>query len=177
MANAFSVFKCHVFENARSLSQPLKNSASNHPTKLLSAARTRRLTTRNVLFEPARDASQSDILLGLAGGGARTHTILRSLDFESSASANSATPALADRSERIRDSRASSRSPRCRVRCPQRIRFARRRHDPLRTADTTADRAFANRAVAREFREESLRRANRTSIQATWRCLFLGLPL
>ena len=29
-----------------------------------------------------------------AGGGARTHTILRSLDFESSASANSATPAL-----------------------------------------------------------------------------------
>jgi hypothetical protein len=31
---------------------------------------------------------------GLAGGGARTHTILRSLDFESSASANSATPAV-----------------------------------------------------------------------------------
>src|SRR6267143_313418 len=29
-----------------------------------------------------------------AGGGARTHTILRSLDFESSASASSATPAL-----------------------------------------------------------------------------------
>jgi hypothetical protein len=29
-----------------------------------------------------------------AGGGARTHTILRSLDFESSASANSATPAF-----------------------------------------------------------------------------------
>jgi hypothetical protein len=28
-----------------------------------------------------------------AGGGARTHTILRSLDFESSASASSATPA------------------------------------------------------------------------------------
>src|SRR6266566_3624928 len=39
MAKAFSVFKCHVFENARSLSQPLKNSASNQPTKLLSAAR------------------------------------------------------------------------------------------------------------------------------------------
>src|SRR5439155_1810035 len=39
MANAFSVFKCHAFENARSFSQPLKNSASNHPTKLLSAAR------------------------------------------------------------------------------------------------------------------------------------------
>ena len=96
MANAFSVFKCHVFENARSLSQPLKNSASNHPTKLLSAARTRRLTTENVLFEPARDASQSDVLLGLAGGGARTHTILRSLDFESSASASSATPAKAN---------------------------------------------------------------------------------
>ena len=93
MAKAFSVFKCHAFENARCLSQPLKNSASNHPTKLLSAARTRRLTIENVLFEPARDASQSDVLLGLAGGGARTHTILRSLDFESSASANSATPA------------------------------------------------------------------------------------
>src|SRR5947208_2220344 len=93
MAKAFSVFKCHAFENARCLSQPLKNSASNHPTKLLSAVRTRRLTTENVLFEPARDASQSDVLLGLAGGGARTHTILRSLDFESSASANSATPA------------------------------------------------------------------------------------
>src|ERR1700688_1788405 len=31
---------------------------------------------------------------GIAGGGARTHTILRSLDFESSASASSATPAL-----------------------------------------------------------------------------------
>ena len=30
----------------------------------------------------------------LAGGGARTHTALRPLDFESSASANSATPAL-----------------------------------------------------------------------------------
>ena len=51
----------------------------------------------------------------IAGGGARTHTILRSLDFESSASANSATPALGDRSERIRDSRASSTSWRCRV--------------------------------------------------------------
>jgi hypothetical protein len=59
----------------------------------LSAARTRRLTTRNVLLEPARDASQSGVLLELAGGGARTHTTLRSLDFESSASANSATPA------------------------------------------------------------------------------------
>src|SRR6266511_6010569 len=31
-----------------------------------------------------------------AGGGARTHTALRPLDFESSASANSATPALED---------------------------------------------------------------------------------
>ena len=30
----------------------------------------------------------------LAGGGARTHTALRPLDFESSASANSATPAF-----------------------------------------------------------------------------------
>src|SRR5438093_8691241 len=32
----------------------------------------------------------------LAGGGDRTHTILRSLDFESSASASSATPARRD---------------------------------------------------------------------------------
>src|SRR6266481_1409888 len=31
---------------------------------------------------------------GSAGGGARTHTALRPLDFESSASANSATPAF-----------------------------------------------------------------------------------
>ena|SRR5439155_10858982 len=31
---------------------------------------------------------------GPAGGGARTHTALRPLDFESSASANSATPAI-----------------------------------------------------------------------------------
>jgi hypothetical protein len=31
---------------------------------------------------------------GTAGGGARTHTALRPLDFESSASANSATPAI-----------------------------------------------------------------------------------
>jgi len=38
-----------------------------------------------------------DFLIGksiIAGGGARTHTTLRPLDFESSASANSATPAL-----------------------------------------------------------------------------------
>src|SRR5436309_8834174 len=109
MANAFSVFKCHAFENALCLSQPLKNSASNHPTKLLSAARTRRLTTENVLFEPARDASQSDVLLGLAGGGARTHTILRSLDFESSASANSATPA--SRKLKLRSWRHTSSAP------------------------------------------------------------------
>src|SRR5581483_423831 len=34
---------------------------------------------------------------GSAGGGARTHTILRSLDFESSASASSATPAFRQR--------------------------------------------------------------------------------
>ena len=46
-----------------------------------------------------------------AGGGARTHTILRSLDFESSASANSATPAFGGRSQRIRVSCASSTFP------------------------------------------------------------------
>src|SRR6266404_2341815 len=43
---------------------------------------------------------------GIAGGGARTHTILRSLDFESSASANSATPA--QRTVKLRSSRRSS---------------------------------------------------------------------
>jgi hypothetical protein len=53
----------------------------------------------------------------IAGGGARTHTTLRPLDFESSASANSATPALGI--ETIRDSRVSSTLPRCRVFCPQ----------------------------------------------------------
>ncbi len=41
-----------------------------------------------------------------AGGGARTHTILRSLDFESSASANSATPAR--RSLKLRNQKRSS---------------------------------------------------------------------
>ena len=40
----------------------------------------------------------------IAGGGARTHTTLRPLDFESSASANSATPALGGKT--IRDSSA-----------------------------------------------------------------------
>ena len=40
-------------------------------------------------------------------------------DFESSAFANSATPALGVK--RIRDSRVSSTLPRCRLRCPQRI--------------------------------------------------------
>ncbi len=34
-----------------------------------------------------------------AGGGDRTHTILRSLDFESSASASSATPAIASEAQ------------------------------------------------------------------------------
>jgi hypothetical protein len=70
-------------------------------------------------FSPVRTA-----LDRFAGGGARTHTALRPLDFESSASANSATPALRDRSERIRDSCASSTSRRCRVCCPQRILVA-----------------------------------------------------
>src|SRR6266403_88346 len=42
----------------------------------------------------------------IAGGGARTHTILRSLDFESSASASSATPA--QRTVKLRSSRRSS---------------------------------------------------------------------
>ena len=44
----------------------------------------------------------------IAGGGARTHTILRSLDFESSASANSATPAK--RIVKLRCQRRSSRA-------------------------------------------------------------------
>ena len=42
----------------------------------------------------------------LAGGGARTHTALRPLDFESSASANSATPAT--RSLKLRNQKRSS---------------------------------------------------------------------
>src|SRR4029077_7910354 len=44
----------------------------------------------------------------IAGGGARTHTILRSLDFESSASASSATPAK--RIVKLRCQRRSSRA-------------------------------------------------------------------
>src|SRR5437879_3475942 len=67
-----------------------------------------------------------------AGGGARTHTALRPLDFESSASANSATPALLGNS--IRDSRISSTSSRCRVRCPQRILEAGKASNPLRNS-------------------------------------------
>src|SRR5438034_5290025 len=63
--------------------------------------------------------NQSIIVFEIAGGGARTHTILRSLDFESSASASSATPALGGKT--IRDSHISSTSSRCRLRCPQRI--------------------------------------------------------
>jgi hypothetical protein len=43
---------------------------------------------------------------GGAGGGARTHTILRSLDFESSASASSATPAR-------REKQITRRGPAC----------------------------------------------------------------
>src|SRR5207247_738989 len=43
----------------------------------------------------------------LAGGGARTHTALRPLDFESSASANSATPACR-KNATIRSPRRSS---------------------------------------------------------------------
>ena len=42
----------------------------------------------------------------IAGGGARTHTALRPLDFESSASANSATPAR--RSLKLRNQKRSS---------------------------------------------------------------------
>ena len=43
-----------------------------------------------------------------AGGGDRTHTILRSLDFESSASASSATPAAKGSSYKI-ETRAQAR--------------------------------------------------------------------
>jgi hypothetical protein len=39
------------------------------------------------------EIEEIDLEENSAGGGARTHTILRSLDFESSASASSATPA------------------------------------------------------------------------------------
>src|SRR6266849_2463893 len=45
---------------------------------------------------------------GIAGGGARTHTILRSLDFESSASASSATPAAIKAVEKLQTPAESS---------------------------------------------------------------------
>ena len=44
----------------------------------------------------------------IAGGGARTHTILRSLDFESSASASSATPAAIKAGEKLQTPGESS---------------------------------------------------------------------
>src|SRR5207237_1905874 len=48
---------------------------------------------------------------GIAGGGARTHTILRSLDFESSASASSATPAAIKKAgEKLQTPAESSRA-------------------------------------------------------------------
>src|SRR5437764_6258719 len=43
-----------------------------------------------------RSRFRSPLFARTAGGGDRTHTILRSLDFESSASASSATPARRD---------------------------------------------------------------------------------
>src|SRR5204862_7401767 len=46
-----------------------------------------------------------------AGGGARTHTALRPLDFESSASANSATPAIAVLNLQVRTRSSTSRQP------------------------------------------------------------------
>src|SRR5712664_2316500 len=53
-----------------------------------------------------------------AGGGARTHTALRPLDFESSASANSATPAF-EKNGTIRPlCRSSSRPKKSRVAVP-----------------------------------------------------------
>ena len=56
---------------------------------------------------PSADRCFSNCWAGTtAGGGARTHTILRSLDFESSASANSATPAK--RIVKLRRQRRSS---------------------------------------------------------------------
>src|SRR6266403_728800 len=45
---------------------------------------------------------------GSAGGGARTHTALRPLDFESSASANSATPAFFSKGTARYDLRAEA---------------------------------------------------------------------
>src|SRR5437870_3077302 len=46
-----------------------------------------------------------------AGGGARTHTALRPLDFESSASANSATPALLGNSSLRTETKIESQHP------------------------------------------------------------------
>src|ERR1700694_1690490 len=53
------------------------------------------LTGVNITKNAPQKPFAQDFLLDrkCAGGGARTHTILRSLDFESSASASSATPA------------------------------------------------------------------------------------
>src|SRR6266566_3763544 len=48
---------------------------------------------------------------GPAGGGARTHTALRPLDFESSASANSATPALLGNSSLRTETKIESQHP------------------------------------------------------------------
>src|SRR5439155_11777404 len=51
-----------------------------------------------------------------AGGGARTHTILRSLDFESSASASSATPAAIKAGEKLQiPAESSSASDQVRI--------------------------------------------------------------
>ena len=48
----------------------------------------------HVFKHPTPNIQRPTLNKDLAGGGARTHTALRPLDFESSASANSATPAL-----------------------------------------------------------------------------------
>src|SRR5216110_3708033 len=53
-----------------------------------------------------RSRFRSPLFARTAGGGDRTHTILRSLDFESSASASSATPAKG--TVKLRSSRRSS---------------------------------------------------------------------
>ena len=98
-----------------------------------------------------------------AGGGARTHTILRSLDFESSASASSATPAqgiLKLRSPR-RSSSASEHRDSVGVANPH---FFLLGVGPQQRADGLAgrtgskpmfrrDREAANFAAVRKFRE------------------------
>ena len=79
------------------------------------------------------------------------HLCNKPLAFESSASANSATPALRDRSEKNTRFAGKLNIPESVECCFLSALWSR--GNLLRTADTTVDRAIANHAVGREFRE------------------------